>query len=91
MFCNDQLLELVQISDLFSDSKEFVDRPLLKPPDEIVQELFSAYSEGGITAFDQTILNLTSLPGTDLLPWEPPDWTPRYGGHKELNRETCAD
>ena len=79
LFCNDRLLALVQLSDIFNDSKEFVDRPLLEPPDEVVQKLFSAYSEGGITGFDQTILNLTSLPGSDLLGWTPLDWVPRYG------------
>lgn len=71
-------MNLIQLSDIFNDSKDFVDRPLLEPPDEVLQNLLSAYSEGGIVALQQTMLNLTSLPGSDLLKWEPPDWTPRY-------------
>lgn len=78
VFCNGQILDLVGMSDIFDDVKDFVDRPLLEPPDEVVQKLLNAYSEGGITGLERTVLNLTSLPGLDLLEWEPPDWTPRY-------------
>ena len=74
MFCSDRLLNLT--NDLYPDSKEFVDRPLLVPPDQVQQELFNAYSNG---TFAQTVLNLTSIPGSDLLEWDPPDWTSRCG------------
>lgn len=78
VFCSDQLLDLVQQSGIFNDSKEFVDRPLLEPSDVVLERVFRAYKVGGVRALGQEILDLTSLPGSDLLEWEPPDWTPRY-------------
>lgn len=66
-------------SGIFADVKEFVDRPLLEPPGEVLQKLRSAYSGGGATLLEEVVLNLTSSPGSDLVDWEPPDWTPRYG------------
>ena len=78
IFCNDELLDLVQGSHIFPDSKEFVDRPLLGPADQVQLGLTEAYSVGGVIGLEQSVLNWTSPPGSDLLEWEPSDWNPRY-------------
>lgn len=67
----------MQESHIFPDSKEFVDRPLLAPLLQVKEELYAAYLQGGTMALKQAVLNLTASPGSDLLKWEPLDWTPR--------------
>lgn len=71
-------MDIVGHSGVFSDMKEFVDRPLLELPDEVAQTLRSAYSRGGSNLLEEVVWNLTSSPGSDLNNWEPPDWTARY-------------
>lgn len=78
VFCNDELLDVLRVSGVFIDFKEFIDRPLLEPPGEVLQKLHSAYLRGGATLLEEMILNVTSSPGSDLVHWEPLDWTPRY-------------
>eukprot|EP00011_Vannellida_sp_DIVA3-517-6-12_P009050 CAMPEP_0114612570 /NCGR_PEP_ID=MMETSP0168-20121206/4689_1 /TAXON_ID=95228 ORGANISM="Vannella sp., Strain DIVA3 517/6/12" /NCGR_SAMPLE_ID=MMETSP0168 /ASSEMBLY_ACC=CAM_ASM_000044 /LENGTH=684 /DNA_ID=CAMNT_0001823557 /DNA_START=57 /DNA_END=2109 /DNA_ORIENTATION=+ len=74
VYCNNDLLSVVQLSGLFNDSKTFVDMPLNGTVEEVL-EAFSALGAspglGEVAAFVQRWF----LPaGSDLYPWKPTDW-----------------
>lgn len=76
MYCYGDLLDLVQRSNIFQDSKVFVDRPLRSSPENIL----SSFAAQKTSLIDNTSLlrefvyNWTHEADSDLLPWEPDDW-----------------
>lgn len=79
MFCQGPLLASVQNASIFSDSKEFVDRPLLDSPATILAAFSNLSDPTNITVLRDFVDRWTSDAGSDLEIWDPPDWVPRYG------------
>lgn len=76
MYCYGDLLKAVQKSNIFSDSKTFVDRPLKATPD-VILSAFAAFNLSLVTNVEQLrqfVYNWTLESNSDLLPWEPDDW-----------------
>ncbi|XP_064403898.1 trehalase-like isoform X2 [Halichondria panicea] len=71
VYCYGDLLDAVQRSNIFPDSKTFVDRPLKASPEVIL----SSFTASPPTQLHQFVLNWTLESNSDLLPWEPDDWT----------------
>lgn len=74
--CEGQLLQTVQFSGLFHDSKTFVDMPLKKNPQCIIDDFYSMedYSQTGIYDFLMRNYNPSC---SDMLLWSPPDYDPQ--------------
>nr|XP_056709425.1 trehalase-like [Euleptes europaea] len=88
IYCTGELLRQVQLAKLFTDDKHFVDMPLRRNP-EVVLERFQqlvnttsgrALSKQQLAEFVESYF---SPPGQEFEPWEPPDWT---GSPQLLNR-----
>ena len=73
MYCYGDLLDTVQRSNIFPDSKTFVDRPLKASP-EVILSSFAASPPTNTAQLYQFVLNWTLESNSDLLPWEPDDW-----------------
>lgn len=73
--CEGQLLQTVQFSGLFHDSKTFVDMPLKKNPQCIIDDFYSMedYSQTGIYDF---LMRNYEPSCSDMLLWSPPDFEP---------------
>ena len=73
VYCYGDLLDKVQRSNIFPDSKTFVDRPLKASP-EVILSSFAASPPTNTAQLYQFVLNWTLESNSDLLPWEPDDW-----------------
>ncbi|XP_023702103.1 trehalase [Cryptotermes secundus] len=77
IYCYGDLLKTVQLSDIYNDSKTFVDKKQRQPPTETLQlfEDFMAQT-GGNPDRDQVIefVERTFVEGNELQPWVPGDW-----------------
>ncbi|XP_019851831.1 PREDICTED: trehalase-like [Amphimedon queenslandica] len=74
VYCYGELLDDIQTMEVFQDSKRFVDMPMRADPDTVL----SAYNNLANITVDtltQFVQEWFDLPGSDLMPWEPPDWT----------------
>lgn len=81
MFCQGELLRVVQNAPVFNDSKEFVDLPLTSDPTTILAA-FGGLSDRSPEALRAFVLNWTEPAGSDLLLWIPPDWKERWAGQR---------
>ena len=77
VFCQGSLLEAVQNASIFSDSKEFVDRPLIESPDAVLEAFRNLSDPRNATILRQFVEQWTQNAGSDLEMWEPPDWVER--------------
>ena len=75
VFCTGPVLAAYQMSDMFNDSKTFVDFPLLHSPSDVYHAFLalSNLSTPALLAFLHANFNTSA---TDLLPWSIPDWQP---------------
>ena len=75
VFCTGPILAAYQMSNLFNDSKTFVDFPLLYSPSTVYTSFLALtnLSTPTLLAFLADNFNTSA---TDLLPWSPPDWHP---------------
>ncbi|XP_065842693.1 trehalase-like [Oscarella lobularis] len=74
IYCNDAILRAFQLSNLFNDSKTFVDLPLKFDP-SFVFDMFDRLrpvTEEGLRAFLELFFLQT---GSDIVEWRPADWT----------------
>lgn len=74
VYCRGPLLQAVQKANLFSDSKTFVDMPMLEEPELVLaafETLPAATTRDGLMQFVKTYFG---PPGGDLEPWTPTDW-----------------
>jgi neutral trehalase len=79
--CHGELLSIIQLSGLFSDSKEFVDLPLLRSPESVLDEfalLKQTWENKNETIPLEELKSFVSScfgsAGSDLSPWIPPDF-----------------
>lgn len=80
MYCYGDLLDLVQRSSVFEDSKTFVDRPLKSSPENVLSS-FSALKPSlvsNMSLLQWFVYNWTLEAGSDLLSWQPSDWVEMY-------------
>ena len=73
VFCTGPILAAYQMSDMFNDSKTFVDFPLLHSPSDVYHSFLALQnlSSPTLLAFLHNNFNTSA---TDLLPWTIPDW-----------------
>ncbi|TRY64287.1 hypothetical protein TCAL_10817 [Tigriopus californicus] len=72
------LLETLQLSKLFKDSKTFVDLKLIRSEEDILvdfQHLSFPPKQDDLLAFLERNFDLT--PGLEFEEWNPPDWVPK--------------
>ena len=76
MYCYGDLLDQVQRSNIFQDSKTFVDRPLRSSPENILStfDALKPSLDNNTSLLREFVYNWTLEAGSDLLPWEPDDW-----------------
>jgi alpha,alpha-trehalase len=77
VYCQGELLHVVQTAGIFEDSKEFVDMPMKVDP-EVVLEQFHALSPSlrrDPTVLRAFVAQYFSAPGSDLVPHIPADHT----------------
>lgn len=77
VFCDGPLLASVQNASIFSDSKEFVDRPLLDSPANILAAFGNLSDPTNVTVLREFVEKWTLDAGSDLEMWDPPDWVAR--------------
>ncbi|CAG7732819.1 unnamed protein product, partial [Allacma fusca] len=80
IYCYGNLLHTIQVSDIFNDSKTFVDMSLRHSP-EIVEENFQVlFSKEGPTIEEDSLKNFVHSnfnPGGEKIEeWFPEDWNP---------------
>lgn len=76
VFCRGPILDAVQRGKLFEDSKEFVDMPLKKDPEEVLAAFHQLgdpgeRDPGALRAF---VSEYFGEAGEELVPWTPPDF-----------------
>ena len=77
VFCFGPLLQAVQSAGLWSDSKTFVDMPLLADPEDVMQSFYATFgvapqpSREELQAF---VAQNFQPAGVDTQPWIPDDW-----------------
>ncbi|CAH1797539.1 unnamed protein product [Owenia fusiformis] len=79
IFCNDTLLRVVQNSNLFEDSKTFVDLRLRTTPDETLKAFADLNKNGREPTTDEVhtfVRTYFEGPGTELIQHTPEDWNP---------------
>lgn len=75
VYCQGPLLQAVQLSGLFNDSKTFVDMPMLYEPEETLAAFNQIINPLTNTSALQKFLNDYFLPaGSDLVDWLPTDF-----------------
>ena len=75
VYCNDDILSVVQLSGIFNDSKTFVDMPIKTSVDAVLsafQALPSSPSQRDIISF---VFDNFEYPGSDVNTWTPNDWS----------------
>ncbi|KRX58814.1 N-acetyltransferase 10, partial [Trichinella sp. T9] len=77
IFCHGPLLDVIQKSRLFQDSKYFVDMALLYDPDVVLQAFDTVENKTDPKALDMFIKKYFSPPGSELKECQPVDWVPR--------------
>ncbi|KRY41141.1 N-acetyltransferase 10 [Trichinella spiralis] len=77
IFCHGPLLDVIQKSRLFQDSKYFVDMALLYDPDVVLQAFETVENKTDPKALDMFIKKYFSPPGSELKECQPVDWVPR--------------
>lgn len=76
VFCRGPLLDTIQTSAVFNDSKDFVDRPLRADP-RTVLEAFHNLTDNSTAALTAFVEEWTEGAGQDVMSWIPPDWVER--------------
>lgn len=77
VYCGGRLLAAVQMSQLYSDCKEFVDMPMKEDP-EVVVAAFDAEFDGGLgnlTLLGDFVSKYFDAAGSDVEKYVPGDWT----------------
>ena len=79
IFCDGRLLELVQMSQVFNDSKHFVDMQLLADPEVVVAAFSKQFPAAGPAPPKQQVAAFVSSHfadvGGDIMNFVPLDWT----------------
>jgi hypothetical protein len=73
LLCSGILLQTIQFSGLFNDSKTFVDMPMVNSPQCVLDDFnsLSDYSPSSLYTFVERNFEQSC---TDMLPWSPPDY-----------------
>jgi len=91
IYCQGNLLKTIQLSRIFSDSKTFVDMPLLEKPDVILK----AFEEIPEKASNEELKNFISkyfgTRGTEIVAVEPKDWKMEIKLLKEVKDENLKE
>ncbi|KAH8252708.1 hypothetical protein KR032_001445, partial [Drosophila birchii] len=81
VFCSGPLLDRVQRSNLYPDSKHFVDMSCIYSPAQTLAdyEMFSNCSrnDGSLEYLQMFVERHFNPPGSELEPWTPTDWKPQ--------------
>ena len=78
VYCRGDLLHTIQTSGIFTDSKEFVDRPLKADPATVLDAFRNLPDQYSNTSLLQFVEQWTENVTADFVPWEPPDWVEKY-------------
>jgi alpha,alpha-trehalase len=73
VLCGGPILEAVQTSKIFFDSKTFVDMPLLYDPEDIIAD-FNNLPDHSPNTLEEFVARNFLPAGSDVQPWVPPDW-----------------
>lgn len=77
IYCYGDLLDAVQREEIFSDSKEFVDRPLTGNVSRVLAAFSNLPANASAAELREFVLNWTLDAGSDIEPWTPGDWVQR--------------
>ncbi|KRY87377.1 Trehalase [Trichinella pseudospiralis] len=77
IFCHGPLLDVIQKSRIFQDSKYFVDMALLHDPEVVLQAFHEVENKTDPKELDIFIKKYFSPPGSELKECLPVDWVPR--------------
>ena len=80
VFCHGPLLDMVQRSGIYKDSKTFVDMYMMEDPDTVLREFHLMLQQGVPTTnkLQSFIAKYFSNPGSEMENYVPHDWTARY-------------
>jgi alpha,alpha-trehalase len=74
VYCEGELLEIVQLSNIFNDSKTFVDMPMKYDPETILSLFYNISDPYNTTVLTEFINNNFFPAGSDLDDWIPSDF-----------------
>ncbi|KAJ9597755.1 hypothetical protein L9F63_011363 [Diploptera punctata] len=79
IYCYGRLLHVVQMNEIFNDSKHFVDLKMKMPPNETM-EIFNNFMEENDQNPNRTevknfVEKMFEPRGSEFEPWDPKDWT----------------
>lgn len=86
IYCQGELLNIIQMSSIFNDSKTFVDMPLKFPPN-IILEKFQNLSDHSISSLNSFLTENFLPAGSEVLSTKPVDWHPNPKFLTEINNE----
>ena len=80
MFCHGQLLDTIQQSGIYPDSKTFVDMHMLMNPETVLKDFDELMKQGQPTveAIRSFVQDHFDGPGGELEVWIPEDWSEKY-------------
>ncbi|XP_076968853.1 trehalase isoform X2 [Tamandua tetradactyla] len=84
IYCHGALLHQVQMAKFFQDDKHFVDMPLSRAPEQVLQSFNELAKAHNHSIPRQQLLGFVQehfqAPGQELQPWTPGDWkdSPRF-------------
>uniref|UniRef100_A0A5S6QXL3 Trehalase n=1 Tax=Trichuris muris TaxID=70415 RepID=A0A5S6QXL3_TRIMR len=84
IFCHGPLLEAVQLSGIFNDSKHFVDMSLRYSPSTTLEAFLRMPNKSDTAMLKKFIGEFFDEPGSELEPCDPTDWQPRPEGFKVI-------
>ena len=77
IYCYGDLLDAVQRAEIFRDSKEFVDRPLVANASQVLEAFSDLPANVSKSELRDFVLNWTRDAGSDIETWTPGDWIQR--------------
>uniref|UniRef100_A0AAG5DU88 Trehalase n=1 Tax=Anopheles atroparvus TaxID=41427 RepID=A0AAG5DU88_ANOAO len=79
IFCHGELLKTVQMSEIYADSKTFVDMKMRKPPNETLDSFHNFMSTENNSPSKAKLQEWVEAnfekPGAEFVNWTPEDWT----------------
>ena len=74
VYCTGELLKAVQLSDLYDDSKSFVDMPMKMAPEKVLAD-FTALNSTSTSSLADLLASHFQEAGSDLVSWVPSDYS----------------
>lgn len=75
IYCEGPVLNSIQLSGIFQDSKTFVDMPMIYEPEVTLDAYYNITDPTNTTLLEEYLANYFLPPGSDLVDWVPTDYT----------------